>query len=93
MEQVFAGEEKPLEVLIEYEVGEIRTGLTKSKPNDAKGWTKKETKDYSKTLLPETCENPVYEEKMVPPAGGEWGWTEHTCTTCGYTWRDSYTAP
>ena len=28
MEQVFAGEEKPLEVLIEYEVGEIRTGVT-----------------------------------------------------------------
>lgn len=73
-------------------VGEIRTGLTKSKPNDAKGWSKKETKDYSKTLLPETCENPVYEEKVVPPADGEWGWTEHTCSTCGYTWRDNYTA-
>ena len=27
MEQVFAGEEKPLEVLIEYEVGEVRTGV------------------------------------------------------------------
>ena len=74
-------------------VGEIRTGLTKSKPNDTKGWSKKETKDYSRTLLPETCENPVYEEKEVPPENGEWGWTEHTCTTCGYTWRDSYTAP
>ena len=27
MEQVFAGERKPLEVLIEYEVGEVRTGV------------------------------------------------------------------
>lgn len=27
MEQVFAGEERPLEVLIEYEVGEVRTGV------------------------------------------------------------------
>ena len=27
MEQVFAGEEKPLEVLIEYEVGEVRSGV------------------------------------------------------------------
>ena len=28
MEQVFATEERPLEVLIEYEVGEVRTGVT-----------------------------------------------------------------
>lgn len=27
MEKVFAGEERPLEVLIEYEVGEVRTGI------------------------------------------------------------------
>lgn len=27
MEKVFAGEEKPLEVLMEYEVGEVRTGI------------------------------------------------------------------
>jgi D-serine deaminase-like pyridoxal phosphate-dependent protein len=28
MEEVFAAEEKPLEVLIEYDVGECRTGVT-----------------------------------------------------------------
>lgn len=31
MEQVFEGEEKPLEVLIEYEVGEVRTGIVEDK--------------------------------------------------------------
>ena len=74
-------------------VGEVRTGLKKSKPNDTKGWSKKETKEYRQVLEPETCENPVYEDTVIPPADGEWGWTEHTCSTCGYTFRDSYTAP
>ena len=74
-------------------VGEIRTGLTKSKPNDTKGWSKLETREYKQVLEPETCENPVYEDEIIPPEDGAWGWTEHVCTTCGYRWRDQYTAP
>jgi len=75
------------------DIGETRTKLTSRKPNDLKGFERKETKEYKTTLLPETCKNPAYEEKVVPPSGSEWGWTEHTCAGCGYTWRDSYTAP
>ena len=75
------------------DVGETLTKLASRKPNDTKGFTRKETKEFHNILLPETCENPEYEEKVIPPSGEEWGWTEHTCTGCGYTWRDSYTAP
>lgn len=75
------------------DVGETLTKLTSRKPNNLKGFTRKETKEFRKVLLPETCEEPVYEEKEIPPADGEWGWTEHTCSTCGYTWRDNYVAP
>ena len=46
-----------------------------------------------KVLLPETCENPEYEIRIVLPSEGEWGYTEHVCAGCGYSWRDDYTAP
>ena len=75
------------------DVGETRTSLKKRKPNDIKGFVRKETKEYHQVLLPETCENPVYEDRVIPPAEGEWGWTEHTCSGCGYTWRDHYVSP
>ena len=75
------------------DVGETRTKLTSRKPNDLKGFVRKETKEYRTTLLPETCENPVYTEEIVPPADGEWGYTLHTCIVCGYSWRDHYTPP
>ena len=44
-------------------------------------------------LILSACEEPVYIDEVISPENGEWGWTEHTCTTCGYTWRDDYTAP
>ena len=74
-------------------VGETLTKMASRKPNDSKHFTHKETKNFKTILLPENCENPVYNSTVIPPADGEWGYTEHTCTTCGYTWRDSYTAP
>ena len=75
------------------DIGETMSDLAQRKGNNIKGFSKKETRDASKTLLPENCENPVYTEKIILPADGEWGWTEHTCSTCGYHWRDTYTAP
>ena len=74
-------------------VGETLTKMASRKPNDTRGFSKKETRDFSRTLLPENCENPVYSDEIVPPADGEWGWTEHVCQTCGYRWRDSYVPP
>ncbi len=75
--------------------------------NDIKGFERKELKEnkeeaqkrrkagirYEVVLLPETCDNPEYELLVTLPSDGEWGYTEHVCTKCGYSWRDHYTAP
>lgn len=75
--------------------------------NDIKGFERKELKEnkeeakkrrkagirYEVVLLPETCESPEYELLVNLPSDGEWGYTEHVCTKCGYSWRDHYTAP
>lgn len=72
--------------------------------NNIKGFERKELKEkkeeakkrrkagikYDVVLLPETCENPEYEIRIALPSESEWGYTEHVCTTCGYTWRDQY---
>ena len=75
------------------DIGEPLTRLHERERNDVTGFTREETKNYKTVLLPENCEEPVYIENVIPPENGEWGWTEHTCTTCGYTWRDDYRAP
>ena len=74
-------------------IGEILTKLYEKKRNNIRGFKRKETKDYKHVLLPETCEEPVYEVHVTEPADGQWGWTEHVCTGCGYSWRDCYTEP
>lgn len=52
-----------------------------------------ETWDYSANLKPETCESPVYRHTVTAPGCESWGYTEHECTTCGYTYRDTITPP
>ena len=52
-----------------------------------------EQKDAEGELKPETCEAPDYETKAVLHTDTQWGYAEHTCRTCGYTFRDAYTAP
>ena len=52
-----------------------------------------ERKDYSVNLLPHMCSNPQYEDVVIEASKENPGCTEHTCKTCGYTCRDSYTLP
>ena len=52
-----------------------------------------ETKDYSKVLLPEQCEQPEVHFTLTPPTCDEWGYVYHECATCGYHWTDSYFPP
>lgn len=65
-------------------------------------FTRNEVFDYSAELSPEKCASPVYTEAVTEAdctrsAAGDdyagWGYTAHTCSGCGYTWRDTYTAP
>ena len=61
---------------------------------DNKGnFKRNETMNYSKVLLPETCEEPHYTEEVTPPDCTHWGYTVHTCEGCGYHWTDTYTPP
>ncbi len=50
-----------------------------------------ERRDYDVELRPEMCEAPAYTETVVAPGCSTYGYTEYTCGTCGYTYRDHYT--
>ncbi len=50
-----------------------------------------ERRDYSTELRPEMCKEPVYTETVVASGCSTYGYTEYTCTTCGFTYRDGYT--
>lgn len=47
--------------------------------------------EYSQILRPEMCEAPVYTETVIPSGCDSYGYTEYTCTGCGYTYTDHYT--
>ena len=44
-------------------------------------------------LSPESCEAPQYTAVVTPSTDDAWGYTTHTCSGCGYTYRDAYTPP
>lgn len=46
---------------------------------------------YDTELRPETCAAPSYTQKNVPATCRSYGYTIHTCGSCGYSYRDSYT--
>ena len=46
--------------------------------------------DYSAVLRPEKCAEPALTETVHPADCSSFGYTEHTCTVCGNTWRDSF---
>ena len=68
-----------------------------TKPTEENGnhnmFTSDETSDYSVVLRPEMCADPHYTLTVMPPTDGRWGYTRHTCDSCGYSWKDSYVSP
>lgn len=58
--------------------------------NNTKTLRKNEVKTYDAELRPERCANPHYAETVVPSDCQNYGYTEYTCDTCGYTYRDHY---
>lgn len=61
--------------------------------NDISGFKRDERFSYSVILSPETCAEPHYSETVTAPDCTQWGYTEHVCQGCGYSWVDSYTPP
>ena len=50
-----------------------------------------ERRVYDVELRPEMCPEPDYAETVIPSGCSTYGYTEYTCKTCGYTYRDHYT--
>lgn len=50
-----------------------------------------ERRDYDVELRPEMCEAPAYTETVVAPGCSTYGYTEYTCGTCGYAYKENYT--
>ena len=72
--------------------GEALTGLRRYDGN-REDFERRETKDYSRVLSPEQCDEPDIADTVVPGGCGSWGWTRHSCRGCGRDWVDSYTPP
>lgn len=52
--------------------------------------------DYSKPLYPEQCEEPSITTRTISVSCTDeygFGYTRHTCETCEYSYRDSFTLP
>lgn len=61
--------------------------------NDISGFKRDERFRYDVILLPEECAAPDYAETVTEPDCAHWGYTEHVCRGCGYSWIDRYTPP
>ncbi len=58
--------------------------------NTVDTFVRRESKDYSVDLYP--CVHTLaVQEKTVGPTCEEYGYTEHVCTVCNYTYRNQYT--
>jgi hypothetical protein len=72
--------------------GEFLTGVRAIEGN-RDDFERRETFDYSRVLLPESCESPDIVEELTPSGCESWGFTRHVCRLCGHSWTDSYTPP
>ena len=74
-------------------VGEIQNDNLVVSGNETISFESKESKDFSRILLPDTSENPVYEQTVTAPRCEELGYTTYTNPETGYSYKDGYTAP
>lgn len=71
-------------------VGEVMT-WTISYENFISDFVADETFDYSRNLLPEQDDHPVYTDEVIAPSDISFGYTKHTCSICGYAFSDTFT--
>ena len=74
----------------EAEAGEVLASRYTISGN-TKDFLRDERKTYDVELRPEMCKTPVYLQSVTAPGCSTYGYTEHTCNSCGYTYRDDYT--
>ena len=71
-------------------VGEYMTSYRTTSGNTG-DFLRDERFEYEVELRPETCEEPVYIETVVPAGCDTYGYTSYTCESCEYTYTDHYT--
>ncbi len=69
-------------------IGEMLTWT--SLDNVTPSFQRDEIRDYTAVLQPEKCAEPSLTETVREADCSGCGYTEHTCTVCGNTWRDSF---
>lgn len=74
----------------EAEVGEPLASNTVIEHNTT-AFLRNERFTYDTELRPETCTAPAYSQEVIPSTCQSYGYTLHTCSGCGYSYRDSYT--
>ena len=74
-------------------VGEIQNDHLAVTGNETVRFTSNESKDFSRMLLPDPSENPVYQKEVTAPRCKQFGYTTYTNPETGYFYTDDYTAP
>ena len=59
--------------------------------DNTQNFKRDERKDYSVELRPDMCANPTYTESVIAGNCNTYGYTQYTCTGCGYSYKDHYT--
>ena len=72
-------------------IGEIMSWTITQNGNKTE-FTRDETKDYSKDLYPEMCENSEYDKQVVDATDNAYGYTIYKCKTCDYSYKANYTS-
>ena len=72
--------------------GELLTYPSKMMKNNS-DFKRNELYQQKEELKDHNCENPDFQETKVSHEEKTWGYTLHTCKTCGYQYRTDYQAP
>ena len=59
--------------------------------DNTQNFKRDERKDYSAELRPDMCANPTYTESVIAGNCNTYGYTQYTCSGCGYSYKDRYT--
>jgi len=74
-------------------VGEIQNSNLSVSGNETVRFESHESTDFSRMLLPDPAENPVYNAIVTAPRCEQLGYTTYTNPVSGYSYTDDYTAP
>ncbi len=59
--------------------------------DNTQNFQRDEWKDFTEELRPEMCAIPEYTETVIAGNCNTYGYTQYTCESCGYSYRDKYT--